>query len=540
MDTQIVELPLPEAEALRRVVDQVLAGGDAIVSGGGGGLLDGIAEALGLRRCRVLRAAGRAPGGLSLSGLMAQVTARADLEAHDDEVLERGFQALSVPDAECDRIVLLVDGAEALQRTALRYLQFTCRSAPALRLVLARDGGIPVLEEDEMASLRTRLAAHPVVAVVAAEAAPTASDPVLGGVQPAGGFNPVPLPPSRPPLVLAGPAPLGALLPDAGQAAPLRTVLGLDDPRPLRPQVSHPLLPSPLLPHPGKARRRRAAGWAAIGLGMAACVALGVVIGRQDWPSLPVAASQPTAPAQAARGGVPNQPEAGAAAPERAPPDRAPLEQAARAPLAATQAAPDTPSDHAGAKAAAPAGEPPRQVDNTPPAPQADPAPPTAPAAAASGTSPAAGPASAQPEGRPPVESALPAPEGRVAPAAAPDPALPRHGPAARTRPVEQRPNEQRAGEQRAGGQRPIEERRREPTARTVGPYRPPSRADRETEARGYEREPGSGEPIQMAPPMPAPWHALPDPFGRAGGARPIIGTFATDQNGVRAFRAAP
>ena len=54
MDTHSIELPLPEAEALRRVVDRVLGGMDAVVAGTGGmaALLDAAAHALCVRQHR--------------------------------------------------------------------------------------------------------------------------------------------------------------------------------------------------------------------------------------------------------------------------------------------------------------------------------------------------------------------------------------------------------------------------------------------------------------------------------------------------------
>ena len=323
MDTISVELPLPETEALYRAIDQVLAGGDAVISGSSGlpALLDGVAHALAQQGCRVLRASSSSAVGLSLSGLMAQITGRPDLDGHDDEVLERGFQALTAPNGECSFIALLVDGAEALQRTALRYLQFTCRSAPALRFVLAGDGGVPFLQEDEMTFIRTRLAASPMITLAAvspgapvmalqmpaaAQAAPAWALDIPPAATPA--VDPVPLPPSRPRLVLPGPAPSGPLLMASGPSSsvpPMEAVhaTAARGPAPV-PPLRAPFNASPAaapLIAARKPRQNSRIAWAGIAVGMAASIGLGVIIGRHSLLGSPDAA--PMIPVQAAVSG---------------------------------------------------------------------------------------------------------------------------------------------------------------------------------------------------------------------------------------------
>ena len=287
MDTHSIELPLPEAEALRQIVDRVLGGEDAVVSGGSGvrALLDAAAEALAQQGCRVLRASASAAGGLSLSGLMAQVTHRPDIGGHDDEVLELGFQALTVPDADGGAIALLVEDGEMLQRTALRYLQFTCRSAPALRFVLAGRTGMPDLQEDEMAFLRTRLASSPMI-TLAAEL-PEAPLAVLDAA-PAEASTPapVPLPPSRPHLVPPGPAPSGPLMPGARPASPLPL------PEPADTPMVRPALSGPRSRPVATARRGPSVAWIGVGLAVGASIAIGVLIGRSGWPGGPDSAPQ--------------------------------------------------------------------------------------------------------------------------------------------------------------------------------------------------------------------------------------------------------
>ncbi len=154
--------PLPPPDALRRLLDQVVAGRDAVVDGPGASvLLDQAAPLLAARRWRVLHAAAAGPEGLGLEELMAQAAGRSDAGSPDDPSLEQGAQALTVLDERCDGIVLLVDDAETVQPAALRYIQLACRTSAKLRLVLA---GMPEgLGGAEFASLRARLQAQPVL-----------------------------------------------------------------------------------------------------------------------------------------------------------------------------------------------------------------------------------------------------------------------------------------------------------------------------------------------------------------------------------------
>lgn len=173
MDTLSIILPASRSKALSLLLNQVLAGGDAvlIVEGDEGpALLDEAASQLAGHHHRVLRAAAAGLGGLSLSGLMAQVVGQPDLTAHDDAVLELGFRMLTVPDGTCAQIVLLVSGAQELQRKALRYLQFACGAGASLRLVLAGEPGLmEVLSWEEADFLHARLGSRPVIAIEAPE-----------------------------------------------------------------------------------------------------------------------------------------------------------------------------------------------------------------------------------------------------------------------------------------------------------------------------------------------------------------------------------
>ncbi len=257
---------LPPPDALRRLLDQVMAGGDAVVDGPGASvLLDQAAALLAVRRSRVLRAAAAGPEGLSLEELMAQVAGRAEPGSPGDTSLEQGAQALTVLDARCDRIVLLLDDAETVRPAALRYIQLACRTSVKLRLVLA---GMPdEVDGAEFASLRARLQVQPVL--------------MLDGSLP----NAVPAP--RAPVAPAA-------HPDRAPVAPAAH----SDRPPVARRLAAPPSERPRLAVQATARRT----WlAAVALGMAGCIAVGVLAARQ-MPEQPggaaamVPAAQPAIP----------------------------------------------------------------------------------------------------------------------------------------------------------------------------------------------------------------------------------------------------
>ncbi|MGI8624488.1 MAG: hypothetical protein ACR2NB_13645 [Solirubrobacteraceae bacterium] len=143
---------------------EAVTGGDGIVSfedaavSGRTAVLDRAAAELTGSRVRVLRAAAPASGRLGLPELVAQFAGQADPGVLSDGDVERAFQALTEPDEGCECIALLVDDAECLQHSALRYIQLTCRSVPELRVVLAGEPGFPdMLNGDEFTWLRQRL-----------------------------------------------------------------------------------------------------------------------------------------------------------------------------------------------------------------------------------------------------------------------------------------------------------------------------------------------------------------------------------------------
>jgi len=109
-----------------------------LTSANGAAVLAGIAATLATRRTRVLRVS----PPLDLRGFMEQV-GRTGQAAGDDDV-ERGFNALTILDPSCDRIVLLVDDAHLLPHTTLFYLQFVLRADPPLYLAFA---GCPEIAE---------------------------------------------------------------------------------------------------------------------------------------------------------------------------------------------------------------------------------------------------------------------------------------------------------------------------------------------------------------------------------------------------------
>ena len=132
-----------------------------LVGVGGAGkttVLDRVAADLGSRHVRVVRAAGTLPGGLGLPGLVAQVAGRADPARLQDEDRERAFAALTELDDDVGRIALLIDDAQGLDTSALRYVQLACRSGPMLRVVMTGPPDAPgPLDAEEFAPLRARI-----------------------------------------------------------------------------------------------------------------------------------------------------------------------------------------------------------------------------------------------------------------------------------------------------------------------------------------------------------------------------------------------
>ena len=154
-------------QAAARLVEAV-TGGDGVVGyedeavRGRTAALDRAAAELAATRVHVIRVAAPASGSFNLPALVAQIAGQADPAALSDGDVELAFQALTEPDEGCPWIALLVDDAECLQPPALRYLQFTCRSVPELRLVLAGEPGfLELLDGDEFAPLRERLTRAP-------------------------------------------------------------------------------------------------------------------------------------------------------------------------------------------------------------------------------------------------------------------------------------------------------------------------------------------------------------------------------------------
>lgn len=487
MDTNSTGLPLPEAEALRLILDRVLGGGDAVVAGGSGvpALLGAAADALARRRCRVLRASALAPGGLSLSGLMAQITERPDIDGHDDEVLELGFQALTVPDADNEAVALLVEGGETLHRTALRYLQFTCRSAPALRLVLAGQTGMPDLHVDEMAFLRTRLAASPVI-ILAAELPEMPAALLDEHPWDAGTPAAVPLPPSKPYLVPPSLAPSGPL------SSPLSRVSIPPPPEPVQASMLRPALSRPPVRAADTARRTSSVTWIGIGLAMAASIAIGVLIGRHGWPGEFARSSQ-----TAAQPGT---------APAPPPASIEVIPYAAQGGAPASN--PAAPSSNAAASGSEPAGH----------AAAATPAP--SPVQPATGVAAAPSADKGGPDSTAPQNSA----------------ALQHPAPASATQSEPAPPRSKREAWQPEGRSRESASFKRGPA-----PSRYSSRSNQSAEARERGLPPSGQEALYLSPVPEPPPAAPPEPApDRTGERRPIIGTYTTDQNGVRTFRSAP
>ncbi len=132
-----------------------------------GAVLGLLLTQLGRSHTRILRLA--APDtGLGLSQMITQLAGHAPLpsrtgvppegipELSDDDV-ERAHHLLTELNDEGDGVLLLIEGAQNLQPTALRYIQHSCRTAPRLHLAYVGSEALkPLLERPEFAALASR------------------------------------------------------------------------------------------------------------------------------------------------------------------------------------------------------------------------------------------------------------------------------------------------------------------------------------------------------------------------------------------------
>lgn len=163
--------PVNQPDALRLLLDRILRGTDATLIADGDAarvLLDLVADCLSGRRIRTLRDAEVLPSRLTASSLLGHAAEQAKASLPDDAALSRSFQALTVLDQSCDRIVLLVGDAHAVQHSALRYVQFASRSAAHLQLVFCGTRALfDLLNIEEFAWLRARLMTDPILILAA-------------------------------------------------------------------------------------------------------------------------------------------------------------------------------------------------------------------------------------------------------------------------------------------------------------------------------------------------------------------------------------
>lgn len=225
----------------RKLAAAVLDGASVLFVGQAGmaDSLHVVEHMLGAVRTRVLRV--HPP--LELRAFMEQVASASP--APGQNALERGFESLTALDANCDRIVLLVEDAHLLPHPTLRYIEMAFRAGPHLQVVLA---GQPALVETlalaGFASLQQRLSVQvgaaeprpdPLPAAVAV-ATPTRRrwhPAVLTGVLAAStalvmwSFHPFPIAPTLPTVVAADTAIKPVLRPlpllDVAEAVAMQT-----------------------------------------------------------------------------------------------------------------------------------------------------------------------------------------------------------------------------------------------------------------------------------------------------------------------------
>lgn len=121
-------------------------------------VLDDIATRLAAARSRVLRPT--TLHSLTLKGLLTELVKHADPTPLAGPDLERGFELLTDPEPGCDRIVLVLDRADALDPAALRYVQLATRDAPLQLLFSGGTAFRALLAWEEFGHLRRGFAEH--------------------------------------------------------------------------------------------------------------------------------------------------------------------------------------------------------------------------------------------------------------------------------------------------------------------------------------------------------------------------------------------
>ena len=153
---------------LYRNVDQVISCGDLRIFHGVRqthvcAVLELITAELGKGHTRILRVVEPASGKLGLAELINQIaghppspTATAEMPTDGD--VERAHHLLTKSGDGCDRILLLIEGAQSLRPAALRYIQQVCGTTPHLRLALVGSDTPAPLFEAEFEALSHRTA----------------------------------------------------------------------------------------------------------------------------------------------------------------------------------------------------------------------------------------------------------------------------------------------------------------------------------------------------------------------------------------------
>lgn len=518
--------PVGHLDALPLLVDAILRSSDAILISEGGeerAFLDQAATSLATRRCRVLWAAEVLPDSAGMPSPQRSEPAQAGIP--NDEFLIQSYKALTLLDQTCDRIVLLVSDAHALQQSTLRYIEFMVRSSPHLQVVFCGTRKfLDLLDADGFAWLRAQLMAGMVVTL----ATPSMQVPV-----------------ASPPVTFVPRA----------SAAPAREAV-----------APQPGLRRPRFMTGMSSQTFRLATSAVVGLGGAAWLTLCIQNGARTGPAAggqaPVQSIHPKplaaiVPEPQAHDDATTQAAAVPAAPEAAP---APPSSLPLMPPSAAVSEPSAP--------AAPQGG--SQTVNSDPAKLPSSGPSSSPGAVGASASPSgakdagAREAAVPPAAPEPTASAAPARQEVNAPAPPPAPAegLAATGPhpAATTHVEPGADPEPSPGVDvatssftaapdalvmamppaRAYAPRPGQNglRRPEPTtALDVARHAVPAVPVRTAAAPGSRiREPRSAGLPATPPPADDQWLALQLPSGSGDGSQHYIGSYTTDANGVRMF----
>lgn len=153
-----------QGNAIERILDGILGSAVSVLLSGPAGagktvVLNAVAAKLAIGSRRVIRVSTTAERPFGMREFTAQAVRLPEAEELADHQVGQALEALACADTESDRVVLIVDGAEALLPEVFYFIQLACKTHSRLQVILAGRPELEgCLEGREFAFLRSRLA----------------------------------------------------------------------------------------------------------------------------------------------------------------------------------------------------------------------------------------------------------------------------------------------------------------------------------------------------------------------------------------------